>query len=332
MSVQHMAYESSGLISELLAEHDPAHEPRLIAGSHLPKLAAATQAAKCAITEFVGFEVPDAVYRYLYPENDEEINALKEFGARFNEAYPLGKRYDNRAAYPRILADNFTFDIRFNSDFYRYDKMVDSLAKSYRKLVTAEMLDHDTIRLELTPGLLHDVPNNFRNRTINSSTRDCALDTFNMHVMALAAPEVDLTSVENPSTLRANLEAQAPQRPQDLPWLLGSMATGSAAELLGHTVRVRTFVGADFAEIEQKYIQPVLARNNASKFFLSAITTSRNMATANHCVVVTDAKRDNVYTTDSIHRQRLIPSLQFLMEWFPTNMQSQLTIAIPHTT
>jgi len=312
-----------------LDESPEKSEAKFVSGRHLSKLYDARTYARKEIDQFLDIPIPDAVFKRGYLFEKVDIDEYDEYSARFNnlilkDPARLKKFFGYIYWSEMTLGGSIVPPSSYLRNRFQYiatehlkKRMVDRLQ---------ELEANQTMTI-LTP--LESPPDYLAPTMGTDQDFDCALQTFAMNVGALMNSDSQSCSLFDAASLRKTAELNHPHGAHDLPWLLGSLATNLAAKELGHDIRVRTFVGADFGEIEERYMKPIKQRSKAAKFILNTMLSS-SLQGANHFAIVTGANEEQISVTDPKHGPLEITPELFWERWVPTNLQASLVIAIPH--
>lgn len=300
-----------------------------VRGKHLENLEDARAYARKEIDQFIDIPVPDAVFKRAYLFDTKDREEYEEYCERFKDI---------------ILNDPERLKTFFGTEFWTkvtLGGMVTPASSLLREafLVRAndylkkgmceQMKDVGSDPVMCIDSSLESVPHYREIPLVRTNDFDCALQTFAMNAAALMDGDKESCSIWDAGYLRKAVESHHPHNAHDLPWLLGSLATNLASQVLQHDIRVRTFVGADFGEIEDRYILPIRKRSKAAKFILNTMVVSSGLKGANHFVTVTSASEDQIVVSDAKNGPLEIPTGEFWERWVPTNLQASLVIAIP---
>lgn len=304
-------------------------QPKIVSGRHLSKLYDARTYARKEIDQLLDIPVPDAVFKRGYLFEQTDIEEYDEYSQRFNELL-LKDPARLKALFGYRYWSEMTLGGRhLPSSSHLRDRFQYVATQHLKKSMVERLQELDTKQVMTIQEALESPPTYSAPQMGTDQDFDCAIQTFAMNTATLMDHDNSSCSMFDATSFRKTAELDHPHRPHDLPWLLGSLATSLAAKELGHDIRVRTFVGADFGEIEERYIKPIRQRSKVAKFILSTMLAS-SLQGANHFVIVTAADEDRVHVTDPKRGVLDIPSQTFWENWVPTNMQASLVIAIPH--
>lgn len=316
--------------ADIVAHYTPqAGEIPLIAGSHLPILHLARESTHAIWEEQFGLPVPEALTRSSYTHSIEDREAVD----LFTDELEVKLKKDQKSEVVRYKEDYGRYGYHvYTGDTavmnHQYD--IARGAVSLRRINYLAHLPPQDIDTKLTMAKPLSSAGKQSSLT-GSNDRDCVIDVFNMNLATLVDAKPHTIAVfDNAATVEATRAAKAGQaRNHDMPWLLGSLCTAYAQEKLGYTVRARTFVGADLAEIEERHIQPIRNRLPHTQFMLNVLVSSEVSVVANHAVAVVSAGEGMIVLQDPKRGPVQMSSSEFWRRWIPTNMQAVLVIAVP---
>lgn len=315
-------------LGPLLDEPSEEREIKLVSGRHLSRIYDARTYARKEIDQLLDIHVPDAVFKrgYLFEKND--LDEYDKYSELFNDIILhdperlrslFGYRYWSEITLGgRVIASSSHLRDRFQ--YVATQHLKKSMADRLNGQGDNQIM---TIQTPLLAPPVYKEPSMGTDQDF-----DCALKTFAMNVATVMDPDEASCSLFDAASLRKTAEFHHPHSAHDLPWLLGSLATNLASKELRHDIRVRTFVGADFGEIEERYIRPIRERSKAAQFILNTMLSS-SLQGANHFAIVTNATEDKISVTDPKHGTLEILPEVFWERWLPTNLQASLVVAIP---